>query len=232
MIYEGRQLQAAVASICPDIESRVAQFRDPADERALWWELSVCVLSSQVPFNLAIAAAEAIDKLGVLYCSQQRENVGEAIHCILRTHLNVGGRERLYRFPSVRAVQLERIHANVLANADSLKALLSGFETANHARRWLVANAHGLGPKQASMFLRNVALTYDLAIIDRHVLDYMSLTGLQSNGGSAVSSLKHYLPLEDVLRVHAEDLKCPVGILDWAIWIVMRIAKQQKGYAQ
>ena len=99
MIYEGRQLQAAVASICPDIESRVAQFRDPADERALWWELSVCVLSSQVPFNLAIAAAEAIDKLGVLYCSQQRENVGEAIHCILRTHLNVGGRERLYRFP-------------------------------------------------------------------------------------------------------------------------------------
>ena len=232
MIYEGRQLQAAVASICPDIESRVAQCRAPADERALWWELSVCVLSSQVPFALAIAAAEAIDRSGVLYCSRNDENVRDAIHGILRTHLKVGGRERLYRFPSVRAVQLERIHSSVLTNADSLTALLAGFATANHARRWLVDNAHGLGPKQASMFLRNVALTYDQAIIDRHVLDYMSLTGLHLNGGSAVSSLKHYLPLEDVLRVHAEHLKCPVGILDWAIWIVMRIAKQQKRYAQ
>jgi N-glycosylase/DNA lyase len=232
MIYEGRQLQAAVASICPDIENRVAQCRAPASERALWWELSACVLSSQVPFTLAIAAAEAIDKSGVLYCNPHCENVGNEIHGILRTPLIVGGRERLYRFPSVRAVQLERVHADVMTRADSLTALLSGFATANHARRWLVDNAHGLGPKQASMFLRNVALTYDLAIIDRHVLDYMSLTGLRSKGGSAVSSLKHYLPLEDVLRVHAEDLKCPVGILDWAIWIVMRIAKQQKRYAQ
>ena len=232
MIYKGGQLQAAVASICPDIENRIAQCRAPADERALWWELSVCVLSSQVPFPLAIAAAEAIDESGVLYCNRQYEDVGDAIHSILLKHLKVGGRERLYRFPSVRAFQLEQIHASVLTNADSLTALLAGFATATHARTWLVENAHGLGPKQASMFLRNVAVTYDLAIIDRHVLDYMSLTGLQLSGRSAVSSLKHYLPLEDVLRVHAEDLKCPVGILDWAIWIVMRIAKQQKGYAQ
>jgi N-glycosylase/DNA lyase len=232
MIYEGRQLQAAVASICPDIENRVAQCRAPADERALWWELSVCVLSSQVPFTLAIAAAEVIDKSGVMCCSPHRENVGDAIYALLRAPLKVAGRERHYRFPSLRAVQLQRIQASVLDNADSLSALLAGFATAKHARRWLVDNAHGLGPKQASMFLRNVALTYDLAIIDRHVLDYMSLTGLHSTDRSAVSSLKQYLPLEDVLRVHAEDLKCPVGILDWAIWIVMRIAKQQKRYAQ
>ncbi len=231
MIYEGRQLQAAVASICPDIESRVARRRAPADERALWWELSVCVLSSQVPFTLAIAAAEVIDKSGVMHCSSHCENVGDAIHAILRTPLKVAGGERLYRFPSVRALQLERIRASVLDNADSLSALLAGFATANHARRWLVDNAHGLGPKQASMFLRNVALTYDLAIIDRHVLDYMLRTGLHSEGGSSVNSLKQYLPLEEVLRLHAEDLQCPVGILDWAIWIVMRIAKQQKRYA-
>lgn len=232
MICEGRQLQAAVASICPDIENRVVQCRAPADERALWWELSVCVLSSQVPFSLAIAAADVIDKSGVMHSSSHCEDVGDTIHAILRTPLRVAGRERLYRFPSVRAVQLERLRASVLANAASLSALLAGFTTANHARRWLVDNAHGLGPKQASMFLRNVALTYDLAIIDRHVLDYMLLTGLHSKSGSAVSSLKQYLPLEDVLRLHAEELKCPVGILDWAIWIVMRIAKQQKGYAQ
>ncbi|KII15428.1 DNA lyase [Phaeobacter sp. S60] len=232
MSYEGRQLQSAVASICPDIENRVSQCRNTADERALWWELSACVLSSQVPYALATAAADAIDKSGVLYRSHHCGDVGNAIHGILRTPLKVGGRERLYRFPLVRAVQLERIHSSVLSNTDSLSTLLTGFATANQARRWLVDNAHGIGPKQASMFLRNVALTYDLAIIDRHVLDYMSLTGLHSKGGSAVNSLKHYLPLEDVLRVHAEDLKCPVGILDWAIWIVMRIAKQQKRYAQ
>lgn len=232
MSFEGRQLQSAVASICPDIKSRVSQRRDAADERALWWELSACVLSSQVPFSLATAAADAIDEAGVLYSNSHCGNVGISIHGILHTPLKVGGRERLYRFPSVRAVQLERIHSSVLENADSLSTLIAGFATASHARTWLVENAHGIGPKQASMFLRNVALTYDLAIIDRHVLDYMSLTGLNSKGISAVSSLKHYLPLEDVLRVHAEELKCPVGILDWAIWIVMRIAKQHRRYAQ
>ena len=232
MSFEGQQLQSAVASICPDIESRVSQRRDAADERALWWELSACVLSSQVPFSLAPAAADAIDEAGVLYCNSHCGSVGNSIHGILHTPLKIGGRERLYRFPSVRAVQLERIHSSVFDNADSLSTLIAGFATASHARTWLVENAHGIGPKQASMFLRNVALTYDLAIIDRHVLDYMSLTGLHSKGSSAVSSLKHYLPLEDVLRVHAEELKCPVGILDWAIWIVMRIAKQHRRYAQ
>lgn len=232
MSFEGQQLQSAVASICPDIKSRVSQRRDTADERALWWELSVCVLSSQVPFSLASAAADAIDKSGVLYGNNHSSNIGNSIHGILHTPLKVGGRERLYRFPSVRAVQLERIHSSVLNNADSLSTLLSGFATASHARTWLVDNAQGIGPKQASMFLRNVALTYDLAIIDRHVLDYMLSTGLHSKGSSAVSSLKHYLSLEDVLRGHAADLRCPVGILDWAIWIVMRIAKQHKRYAQ
>ncbi|MDP3960219.1 MAG: hypothetical protein Q8Q26_09215 [Pseudorhodobacter sp.] len=232
MNYNGLQLEAAVMSICPDIENRVAVCSTPADERALWWELSACVLSSQVPYELATAAADAIDEAAVLYCRPRHDHVGRAIHEILRTPLRVGGRERLYRFPSIRAVHLEQIQATVLATADSLSDLLAGFATASQARRWLVDNALGLGPKQASMFLRNVALTYDLAVIDRHVLDYMSLTGLNPKNGGAVSSLERYLPLEDVLRLHAEGLKCSVGILDWAIWIVMRVAKQDRRYAQ
>jgi N-glycosylase/DNA lyase len=230
MNYDGRQLEAAVMSICPDIENRVAVRRPLADERALWWELSACVLSSQVPYGLATAAADAIDKVGTLYCRPCHDHVGRAVHDILRAPLRVGGRDRLYRFPAVRAVHLEQIHTSVLTTADSLSNLLAGFATASHARRWLVDNAPGLGPKQASMFLRNIALTYDLAVIDRHVLDYMSLTGLHQKGG-AVNSLARYLPIEDVLRLHAQAFKCSVGIVDWAIWIVMRIAKQDRRYA-
>lgn len=232
MNYNSQQIEAAVMSICPDIENRVAKRSIRADERSLWWEMSACVLSSQVPYTMATAAADAIDGSGLLYCRPRHPNVGRAVHEILRKRLLVGGRERLYRFPSVKASQLEEIQVSVLTAANSLSELLEGFETPNQARRWLVDNAPGLGPKQASMFLRNVGLTYDLAIIDRHVLDYMSLTGLHPKGGRVVSSLARYLPLENVLRLHADALQCSVGILDWAIWIVMRVAKQERMYAQ
>jgi N-glycosylase/DNA lyase len=232
MNYSGCQLEAAVMSICPDIEKRVAVHGGGGDERTLWWELTTCVLSSQVPYSMATAAADAIDATGTLYCKPRNDHAGRVIHEILRTNLRVNGRERLYRFPSVRAVQLEKIRTAILAAADSLSDLLAGFDSADQARRWLVDNAPGLGPKQASMFLRNIALTYDLAIIDRHVLDYMSLTGLHPKDSGAVTSLKRYLRLEDILRLHAEAMKCSVGILDWAIWIVMRVAKQDRSYAQ
>nr|WP_207768743.1 hypothetical protein [Pelagivirga sediminicola] len=119
-------------------------------------------------------------------------------------------------------------HKQIHKTRDSLSELLEEFTTAEDARKWLVDNAPGLGPKQASMFLRNVGLSYDLAILDRHVLEYMELLGLNSAHSRSVQSISGYVDTEVVLRAHARDSDCPVGILDWAIWIVMRVIKQPK----
>jgi N-glycosylase/DNA lyase len=220
-------IEAAVRSICPDVQRRVANGRGRADERGLWWELSCCILGSQVPYGMAAAAADVLDGSRVLLEPGTRAETQELVEDLLRRPLLVEGRHRLYRFPSARADQLARTH-EVIHRESGLSALLSGFVNADRARIWLVANAPGLGPKQASMLLRNAGISYDLAVIDRHVLEYMSLAGIEQPGRSTVASLAGYGRAEGSLRRHAESAGCLVGVMDWAIWIVMRVAKQMR----
>jgi N-glycosylase/DNA lyase len=97
--------------------------------------------------------------------------------------------------------------------------------TGEAIREWLVDNAPGIGPKQASMFVRNVGLSYELAILDRHVLNYMIALDITPTPIRQTSALRPYLKGETALRVHADHIGVSVGLLDWAIWIVMRVAK-------
>lgn len=226
MDYEPIRIKAAVASICPDIQERVHKSPCCADERELWWELSACLLSSQVPWQLAAAAADALDRSQLLVERPTQSTLERHLYQILSGPLKLPSGWRSYRFPAMRAEQLARTHSRICGQAGSLSALIDGFAVAADARQWLVSEAPGIGPKQASMFLRNIGKSYDLAILDRHVLEYMVLTGLRTLRDGAVNSLARYGSAERVLRGHAADTRCAVGIMDWAIWIVMRVAKR------
>ncbi len=225
--YEPNDLSRAVAAICPDIRHR-ANDSTELDEKVLWWELSVCILSSQVPYSLAVAAANAIENEGLLLDKKSNSKcLFEKIYNILHTPLHVKGGERKYRFPEVRAKQLAEARNIVTCNGGSLLVAVKGFQNASEARAWLVKNISGIGPKQASMFLRNIGISYDLAILDRHVLNYMERIGIYSESNHYISGLSKYHKHESVLRTHAEKFDCPVGLLDWAIWIVMRVANRR-----
>lgn len=226
--YDSKNLSNAVAAICPDVMARAEHPASPLDERQLWWELSSCILSSQVPYSLAVAAADAIDARGLLlnkYPDSQTLvlNLTE----VLSMPLRVEGRLRAYRFPVSRAHHLAATHAVVTSQANSLRTLLDSFHDAVEARAWFVKHTPGIGPKQASMFLRNTDISYNLAILDRHVLNYMSAIGIYSGQSLTITYLPQYRRHEAVLRNHAEEMNCPVGLLDWAIWIVMRVASRK-----
>lgn len=90
-------------------------------------------------------------------------------------------------------------------------------------REDLIRIGRGIGPKQASMFLRDCGLTTELAIIDRHVLEYMNAVGLVSDPGTI--TIAKYLQIEREFTRYAGFLGCETGILDWAVWLVMRAAK-------
>lgn len=226
--YGPENLSNAVAAICPDVRTLIDQPTTPPDERRLWWELSSCILSSQVPYALAVAAANAIDAKRLLLDEHRdAEALTPSFIEVLSTPLSVEGRPRAYRFPVARALHLAATRAIVTAKAGSLHALVDGFHDAAEARAWFVSHAPGIGPKQASMFLRNAGVSYNLAILDRHVLNYMTALGIYSGANLSIAGLAQYRKHEAVLRDHADHLDCPVGILDWAIWIVMRVANRK-----
>ena len=128
----------------------------------------------------------------------------------------------------MRAHQIAGAHGVVISTYGSLEAMISNCKDSPMARAWLVDNVPGLGPKQASMFLRNTGISYDLAVLDRHVLHYMNALGISDKRTKSISALDEYCLEEDALRQHAEELGYSVGMLDWAIWIVMRVVKKQK----
>ncbi len=222
------RLERAVAAICPDIQARIDTPRpDTIDERSLWWELSCCILSSQVPWGIASAAADAIAQAELLPAQAiDQAALADALEDILMHRVELEGRPVRYRFPVSRAKQLAAARAAVYRREASLSALVQHFGDASQARQWLVKHIPGAGPKQASMFLRNAGLTYSLAILDRHVLAYMSAVGISDYPQPYVTGMSTYLRLEQSLREHATRIGYDVGLLDWAIWIVMRADKE------
>ncbi len=84
-------------------------------------------------------------------------------------------------------------------------------------RDWFVQKVKGLGYKEASHFLRNVGLTDDLAILDRHILRNLKLTGVIKEIPNSLPR-KKYIDLEDRMREFAEKINIPIGYLDFVMW--------------
>jgi N-glycosylase/DNA lyase len=86
--------------------------------------------------------------------------------------------------------------------------------------------ATGIGPKQASLFLRNTGFGGELAVLDVHVLRFMEYMGLCPKVPKTVSTLREYEALEQILLGYARGLGWGLQVLDQAIWISMRVAKK------
>jgi N-glycosylase/DNA lyase len=224
-IQLAERIQHAVAVIYPDIQQSAGAQRQVPTEENVWYEFSCCVLSSQVPFSLAQAAADKIDESGVLSSrdSRSRSDIEQDLSTILHGTFSVDGKVRRYRFPAAKSAQLAAAKSNIASRFGSLIEALMHYSDVEDTRRWLVQHAPGLGPKQASMFLRNLGVSDEMAILDRHILSYMSLTGLCHESRTSISNYKSYKSYEIVLRDHAKSLGYTLGLFDWALWVVMRV---------
>ncbi|MBW3000771.1 N-glycosylase, partial [Candidatus Woesearchaeota archaeon] len=84
------------------------------------------------------------------------------------------------------------------------------------AREWLVKNIKGLGYKEASHFLRNVGY-FDVAILDRHVLNLMYEDGVIKEIPKTLSK-KKYLEIENKFLQLASKLGMSPAELDLYLW--------------
>ena len=223
-------IEAAVRRVCQEIYPSNKQFWwFSASEAELLFELLACILGSQVPYEVALAAAERIKDVGLLenpikqYCILLYE---QAIYDILRQPLHNPGwapAGRRYRFARIRANHISRTIWAIYSDGGSLHGRLKACKTAREARRSIIEVGVGIGPKQASLFLRNIGFTEELAILDTHLVRFMSLFGLLDEAIRSISSLENYETLENHLRYYAKSIGFSVGCVDQAIWIVMRV---------
>lgn len=227
--FTGASLQFAVDEVYRKIQFPFVDDDIEVCEQILWRELSSCILSSQVTYELAQSVAAAIEAEGVLPSTYTSwECVADDLRTVLGGTFYVGGRRCRYRFPLTKSDQIAKTWAAIKAESATLSEFLAEFDDVLSLREWMVRHAPGLGPKQSSMFLRNAGLTLDLAVLDRHVLRYMEAIDLLDEGGHHTATFRDYRTTEGVLRRHADELGYRLGLLDWAIWIVMRVAGSKK----
>lgn len=224
-----KRFDNAIRALCPIIEDRI-RIRDisPWNERALRRELVGCILGSQVRHEMAVAATENLECAGLLedhyWEAPSSRSFDRRVLEVLSGDAKGLPHQGRYRFPKLRASQLSAVRRSLVA--EPLTIRLTDRKCPRQVRHRLVTEMAGLGPKQASMFLRNVGKSYDLAILDTHVLRFLDLRNLLPATQHRISTLAGYERAESVMTRYADSVGYPAGYLDWAIWATMKAANE------
>jgi len=217
-----------VKRLLPHTGSRAT--RRVSGERALWRCLATCVLSSRVPYDTALAAASRLHTAGFPWGSElpPRDQLRERVERLLTPALLLPRGAVRYRFPTARAAWLADAVIGVYATHGALTTMLRSTADPWELRRQLVASVPGVGPKQASMFLRDAGIADHLAVIDSHVAKFMVIVFQRRVAPCNLGRLAGYETHEAYLAAHAREWHVTMRQLDRAIWATMRAAMEMR----
>jgi len=201
-------------------------------EDNLWRELVSCILGSRVHFDIVNAAVERMGKANLFTekrrCSEYDEYERDITDALWDTARDIHSQRR-YPYPKLRANQIRVAAERFYAQGETIHYLLGNARDVREARRRLASEVAGLGPKQASLFLRNVGYTAHVAVLDVHVLTYMNWVGLTGAPVKTVRSVRQYESLEDAFIEYSSSVGFPPDHFDVAVWVVVRLAKKEFG---
>jgi len=233
------RIENAVMKVCDYLDSQrkeVDNWKNYSDQQ-LWIELVSCILGSRVRYETAKACAMHLQNTGLLRISlllKRPKNTEDKIRRELSRSIYPpfsGVRGSKYRFPKYRSRFIVSTGIQIYKE-DSLtiESILSKSHGGQEARSVFV-KYQGIGPKQASLFLRNISFSDDLAILDCHVIHYMKLLNLNEKYSHIFQKRMHtYLMNENILRLYALSKRRALAILDIAIWTVMRLIQRRLYY--
>lgn len=229
-------INRTIDAMCSEIKAQGCSTPDwrLLTEDEMLYEAAICIFGSQMQFEMAVATADRLRDRGLLlskgiantsdYAEQLLEILSQPL---LMPGKNGVARSVMPRFRNRLASLLATTVAHIYGKGLSLRRLLFAAGSAKEARKELMLNVWGFGPKQASLFLRRVGYCADLAVLDVHVLDYLHLTRGVRIAPSRLARLSCYEEIEDSFRDIASRFGYSLGCVDLATWLTMRVAKRE-----
>lgn len=182
--------------------------------------LAQCILSSGWRYEKAEVAGHSFS---AEICEKYRSGGIIPLSVIIQF---LTSKDVRHRFPNRRAEQLKASFEKLWEISDEHQLDFSSYDCKYKLRNFLIESFPGLGLKQASMFLRDAGFTYDLAIIDTHVIWYFE----NVRGQKICSQNKtRYLNAERTISQFCNENGVPTGLIDILIWNLVKCYKQQVG---
>jgi N-glycosylase/DNA lyase len=189
-----------------EIKKRLEDFKkvwEKSDED-VFIELCFCLLTPQSKARAADRAIRSLLEKNILFSGNKEQ--------ILKELIDSG-----VRFPENKAKYIVEARELFTRNGKiDIKNKL-GKGTADAKREWLVENVKGLGYKEASHFLRNTGLGFELAILDRHIMKNLMKYGVIDEIPECLSR-KCYLFFEEKMKKFSKQVNIPMADLDLLFW--------------
>lgn len=182
-----------------EIQRRKEEFlENKKDKQKIFKELCFCVLTPQSKAVNCWSAVGEIFKNGFPRCNRK------IVEKILKSKVRFYRNKTKYLFEIAK--KFDFIY----------KIIKTGLEP-KILREVLVREVKGLGLKEASHFLRNIGYSFDLAILDRHILKNLKKLKVIKSIPDNLTTQK-YLEIEQKFVDFSKKAKIPIVDLDLLFW--------------
>ena len=196
------RLKRVHKEIRPLIVERLEEFRKNDTEEKVKKEFFFCLLTPQCKARVCWQNVENLSRSGILYRGNAKE-VSE----------NFWG----VRFRNNKARYIVEARRKFFNGNGNFMEMLSGGGDGKTLRKYLAENVRGMGYKEASHFLRNVGRGEELAILDRHILRGLAMTGVIKKMPEALTA-RDYLFIEESMKSFSTGIRIPMSHLDFVFW--------------
>jgi N-glycosylase/DNA lyase len=229
------KIHDTVLKVSNEAKRLLPQKRVYRSERKLLEELIFCILSSQERYEIALAASKRLTD-GTLDLSPRTEidltrlydEVSHILSQPFSYKIGPVSRSAKIRSGKRKTHFIVDTVGKIGLGGSTIRQLVDSGSNSSDTREKIVNAIAGIGPKQASMFLRNIGLCVDLAILDKHVVDYMNIMALMNPSKFNFSRLNEYEEAESRLQAYAFQYGVEMLHLDIAIWTTMRTLQRYK----
>ncbi|MDR1928644.1 MAG: N-glycosylase/DNA lyase [Endomicrobium sp.] len=176
-------------------------------EKEIFTELIFCIFTPQSRAKLCWEAVKKLINKNIIFKSTTNDtnDIVKIIHNI--------------RFKNNKAKYVVDAKERFIINGKiKIRERIEHFENnVYELREWLKINVKGIGYKEAGHFLRNIGISKNLAILDRHVLKNLKIYGVIKKIPNTLNK-KGYFKIEKQMQKFSNKIGIPMSHLDMLFW--------------